>query len=99
LSANGDHIAVSMSRDSRTVIYAVDGPGISSDVPGSHVGWSPEGSMIAVCGTTLTLLDADARADVVKVDLPQPATGEPVFSPDGTRIAVAAGNRILVVET
>jgi hypothetical protein len=99
LSDSGDHIAVSTLRAGRTVIYAVNGRGTASNVPGTHVGWSPAGSTLAVCKeATMTILDVDARAEVLTLELPTSATADPVFSPDGTRIAAAAGEQILVID-
>ncbi|MFC7534751.1 caspase family protein [Actinoplanes sp. GCM10030250] len=98
LSADGGHIAVSSARNGRTVIYAVDGRGAASNVPGVHVAWSPTTPRIAVCDNmTLTVLNADARSDVVTMELPFPVTAAPVFSPDGTSIAIAGGERVIVV--
>ncbi|MEV6300148.1 caspase family protein [Actinoplanes sp. NPDC051861] len=98
LSADGAHIAISSGRTDRTVIYPVDGRGTASSVPGRLASWSPAGPIVAVCdGATLTVLKADARSDVMKIDLPGPATAAPVFSPDGSRVAVAGGERVMVV--
>ncbi len=98
LSSNGQHISLSTKATGRTVVYDVEGRGTASNVPGTLVGWSPIEPTVAVCdGRILTLLRADARSEIT-VDLPEPATTRPVFSPDGTRLAVATSERVLLIQ-
>jgi hypothetical protein len=98
LSADGSRIAVSSAKTRRTVIYPVSGRGPASNIPGTNAAWSPAEPTIAVCdGTMLTVLLAGARSDVMTIELPYPATAAPVFSPDGTRIAVAGGVHVIIV--
>jgi len=98
LSEAADHIAVSVPRSARTLVYAINGRGSAANVPGVHAGWSRSGTTIAVCdSTSMTILDAGTGVEVATVTLPVPVTGDPVFAADGTRIAVPAGQSILVV--
>jgi hypothetical protein len=92
VSSDGGHLASVTSRTGRTVTYTVQGTGVVSNLPGAHVGWSPIAPVLACCAhDEITLFEVDARSEPTTRRLPEPATGDPVFSTDGRRLAVPCG--------
>ena len=64
---------------------------------GSHVSFSPDGTQFALCnGTVVTVQNSDSRATVAEFSMANNNTQYCCFSPDGGRVAVAAGSTAYV---
>ena len=90
-SPTNSQLLLSASRDYTVQKWDTDGHQIGSQITGTHVAFSPDGTQFVSCyGTAVTIQNTDSGATIAVFDIAHAEPNYCCFSPDGRFIACAA---------